>query len=574
MKCPLYRAVCALLCALLLTACAAVPGGRPTYDAGDFSPVPYEEMEYRRPDMAALEELFTYTASFAETAKRRDAVALTRLLSSCWDAYDSFYTMLTLAMLRSDADQTDEYYAGAYRYCEEQSVRVEELLDALLIACAASEAEVDSSYLAGYDDPAVEPYPDRALELMVQENELLLDYWDAMMLDEITVNGQTVSYLDYLSDPSLSDAAYYEAQLAYAKACNEAAAPLYIRLIRVRRELAQVLGYDSYESYQYDAFARDYSPRQAAAYLDALASDAAPVCRRIYDASPYDAVSYAPLTEERLLSLLEQATSSMGDTVTDAMALMRQYSLYDVSSDSRKSPQSYTVYLYSYGLPFCFVDAYGDVEDLLTLSHEFGHFADSFCNYDATGSLDLSEFYSQAMSHLTVLRCRELFSQSDFRDLLLIHLLDAVSTFTEQAAFAAFESAACALPDEELTVENLNALALSCAVRFGAATEQDELYAYYWAQISHLFDTPFYVISYCVSNDAAIQLAALERAEPGAGVVCYNDVLDWQSDAFLSEVERVGLESPFAPGRCAENAALLQELWTRYFPELTAQAAA
>ena len=57
-------------------------------------------------------------------------------------------------------------------------------------------------------------------------------------------------------------------------------------------------------------------------------------------------------------------------------------------------------------------------------------------------------------------------------------------------------------------------------------------------------------------------------------MACYNDVLDWQADAFLSEVERAGLESPFAPGRCAENAALLQELWTRDFPELTAQAAA
>ena len=110
-------------------------------------------------------------------------------------------------------------------------------------------------------------------------------------------------------------------------------------------------------------------------------------------------------------------------------------------------------------------------------------------------------------------------------------------------------------------MENLNALALSCAHRFGAVTPGDEeTCALYWAQVTHLFDSPFYVISYCVSADAAIQIAELERSDPGKGVACYQDMLDWKEDAFLSEVERVGLESPFAPGRAASNLALADEL--------------
>ena len=68
------------------------------------------------------------------------------------------------------------------------------------------------------------------------------------------------------------------------------------------------------------------------------------------------------------------------------------------------------------------------------------------------------------------------------------------------------------------------------------------------------------MISYCVSADAAIQIAQRELEEPGTGVACYEDILDWHEDAFLSEVERVGLESPFAPGRARSNLDLVEDL--------------
>lgn len=570
----------ALLLALLLCGCAGnkpaqpsgdVPDDKPntepavpaaSYTVGDYDLVAFDKMPYERPDMDALEELFTSTTAYAGEATSQDSRTLASRLNLCWDAYDEFYTLETLAMLRSDIDQTDEYYAGEYEFFMAADVKVEEWLDQLLTACAASDAKVSSSLLAGYDQEGSEPYSARALELMAQESALLRDYWKAMMLDDVELDGRVQSYNDYIADPFISDEAYNTANLAYYRACNEATVPIYIELVKVRRALAEELGYDSYEEYQYAAFGRDYTPAQVRAYLDSVADEVSDYYRAFMATDPYSRVSYTHLSASRLMELLGQATAHMGDRVTDAYDLMKTYRLCDLSASGNKAPGAYTVYLDSYEAPFCYVGAYGDVEDFLEFSHEFGHFCDAFVNYNATESLDLAETYSQAMANLALLKSRELFSEDTYRNLLLMHLLSNLSIYAEQAAYADFESRVYQLGDEELTVENVNALALDCARRFGAAAsvEDEELCALYWTQVTHLFEYPFYVISYCVSADAAVQIVELEMDEPGAGIACYEDILDWKDGDFLAEVERVGLVSPFDPGRAAHNLELVETI--------------
>lgn len=566
----------ALAMTLLLCGCAGgksaqTPGNTPddtpavpaaAYTVGDYDLMAFDKMPYERPDMDALEELFTSTTAYAGEATDQDGRTLASKLNLCWDAYDEFYTLETLAMLRSDIDQTDEYYAGEYEFFMENDVKVDEWLDQLLTACAASDAKVSSRLLAGYDQSGSEPYSDRALELMAKEAGLLRDYWKVMMLDDIELDDRIQSYNDYISNPYISSEAYQAANLAYYRACNEAAAPIYIELVKVRRALAEELGFDSYEAYQYASFGRDYTPAQVRDYLDGVADEVSDYYREFMAADPYSMVSYISLSASRLMELLGQATAHMGDSVTDAYALMKEYRLYDVSATARKAPGAYTVYLNSYEAPFCYVGAYGDVEDFLDFSHEFGHFTDACVNYNATQSLDLAETYSQAMANLTLLESRELLSEHTYRNMLLLHLLSNLSIYAEQTAYADFESRVYQLGDEELTVENVNALALDCARRFGAdaSVGDEEICALYWVQVTHLFEQPFYVISYCVSADAAIQIVEMEMNEPGKGIACYEDILDWQEGTFLAEVERVGLVSPFAPGRAEHNLALVESI--------------
>ena len=67
--------------------------------------------------------------------------------------------------------------------------------------------------------------------------------------------------------------------------------------------------------------------------------------------------------------------------------------------------------------------------------------------------------------------------------------------------------------------------------------------------IGHFFTSPLYIISYVVSNDAAMQLYQMEQTEQGSGLACYVDNLATEEVYFLSFLQHANLESPFADGR-------------------------
>ena len=66
-----------------------------------------------------------------------------------------------------------------------------------------------------------------------------------------------------------------------------------------------------------------------------------------------------------------------------------------------------------------------------------------------------------------------------------------------------------------------------------------------------------YIISYVVSNDAALQLYQLELQTPGAGAEIFEESLDTEEGYFLAFLEEAGLQSPF--GRVAEVRELLEQ---------------
>ena len=126
-------------------------------------------------------------------------------------------------------------------------------------------------------------------------------------------------------------------------------------------------------------------------------------------------------------------------------------------------------------------------------------------------------------------------------------MADSLSLFVEQAAFADFEQQMYGLTGEDLSVEGLYALYEETVLDYGfdiVGYDRRE-----FVDITHFFTNPMYIISYVVSNDAALQLYQLEQAETGAGLALMEKMLDCQESWFLAFLQEAGLESPFAPGR-------------------------
>lgn len=556
MKRPFRKIFALLLCLpVAVSACSRSSGQQAESDL-----IPYGQMEYVRPDVEAIQRLFSQTREFARKAGKKDKNALEEQLERCWDAYDHFDTMHTLISLRSDGDQSDDALWEENGFCWESSVSVGQWLDELLVACAVSEAGVDERLLAGYEAED-EPLSDAAKALMAEENRLVEEYWSAHQPETFLWQGQEVDVYDLFSDPALSDEDYWSARDAYDAQVNEVCVPIYIDLVKIRNALAKELGYASCEEYGYRTYGRDYTPDMANRFLEDVAARARPYYAALMAGDPYGEAVYETVNEDDLLWVMEETARRVGGTTEHAFGILKDYGLYDLRVSDTKATGAYTTYLTEYEAPFCFVGAVGDTDDVLSFSHEFGHFADAYFNYNATDNLDLSETYSQAMAHFTVLCCRELLEEESFDALVLIHLLETLDVFTTQAAYAAFESEVYRLPEEELTPRRLNALMLECMGRFGADAGTDSLSAsLYWAQVEHLFEMPFYVISYVVSADAALQLLALAREDFSHGAQVYEDLLDWEEDAFLSQLRRVGLESPFDAGRAEKDLAMAQAI--------------
>ena len=250
----------------------------------------------------------------------------------------------------------------------------------------------------------------------------------------------------------------------------------------------------------------------------------------------------------------------MGEIIAEAYEFMNDYDLWDVEVRANKAETSFQNYLEEYDAPFLFLDAGGSMEDLMNLTHEFGHYVDAYANYNASESVDVSETFSQAMEYLMPCYLEGILGDAQLEELYRIKMQDTLELYVQQASFADFEHIVYNTDPDELSADFLNDLQLRLAREYGYYDGySDDYYAKSWIDISHFFESPFYVIAYPVSNDIAMQIYELEQQESGAGLEKYLEILPRQYDGLIDTVTAGGLESPFAPGRLEKVAQDLRE---------------
>lgn len=548
MKKRSIRLLSMLLALLMLTGCSssilndqldsAYRALQRNFISADRNLVPFDEMEYLRPDMSAISADFD---AVNDALDGGDIDAVSDVLDACYLDYYNFDTMYTIADIRSCQDVYDSYYADEVSWCGESFAAVQQKMEDMFYACAASDLaqELEENYFwegftDEYSDRSQSYYNDAAVELMQRESALVSEY-RALAAESAAILGETSSYMQTIRN--------YEKY-------NEDFARIYIELVRVRQELAAQFGMD-YEQMQYSFyFERDYTPEQAAQYVADIRSYMVPVYEEVMEASPYDDIYYDYLDEDELLGVLGSVTELMGGDVKAAFNFMTKYELCDVSLNSSKAAMSFQTYLSNYEAPFLFLDPYGDTEDILTLSHEFGHYVDAFVNYNASETIDMSECYSQAMEYLALGYYDEVLGEDEADNLRRMKLLDTLDLYVQQTSFAEFESTVYSMDPDQLSAEVLNDLSLQLARDYGYCDEsRAKYYAMSWSDIAHFFEYPFYVITYPVSNDIAMQIYELSQDGGTAGLDKYNELLSREYTGFLDNIEEAGFTSPFESGR-------------------------
>lgn len=531
----------------------------PRPEEAELEPVAFEDMEYTRPDAAALckalgelEKLVKNGGSFDEVGAAFEAA---------YSDYSLFNTMDSLSYIRHTIDLNDEYYETENNWCEEQSPLIEQALEKCYIAMGQSDLRdrLEEEYFTEdffdfYDENQIYSN-DRVVKLMQKDNDLQAQYMALQSDQTIEWNGEEVLYEDIVGDESLDYDSYLMAYQLYYNKYNPQVGEIFAEMIRTRNEIARELGYDTFADFAYSYYYdRDYTPEEAEDYLSDIAAELAPM----YFYAVYGAQSTTPCSTDEVLDLFEKTVYRFGGEFATSYEFMQAYDLMDITDSSSKMPGSYVTYLSSYQMPFLYVSPTGELDDLLTCCHEFGHFVDGFVNCNGTSSIDCNEIFSQGLEFLSLSRAE---LDDDEREALTISkVADSLMTFVSQAAYAEFELRAYALPDDQLNTEGLNALFLKCMEEFGQSyTGMEDIIAPGWIDIQHFLIAPYYVISYCVSNDAALQIFQLEE-ENGTGLETYRALMSTSSgNTILALLEENGMESPFEPGRVEELADFFED---------------
>ena len=513
-------AVCLALC-MVLTGCAGVNFIGYFQQLGQLLGggylTPFEQMEYSRPDMEQFNKVLEECCRQAEA--ETDLQDMVGIIYDFYAVFDDFYTGLALSMIHYSKDQTDTYWEAEYNFCTQNSAQVDAALDRFYRVLAKSplrealegDQYFGDGYFDSYDGESI--YDAYFTDLMNQEAALENQYFSL-----IAQAGGDFAYTQEFYDT-------YGGQMAQ----------IYVELIRVRQAQAEYAGFNSYPEFAYDFFhVRDYTVAQTTAYLADIRAELVPLYQQLLHSG--DAVLYS-CTEEEAVMYVRNMAQVMGGQIAQAFSAMEQAGVYDLTAGDHKLDASFEIFIRNYKTPYIFINPTGTEYDKLTFAHEFGHFCSDYVSMGSGVGVDVAEIFSQGMEYLSLVH-----GTAD-QNLAKLKLLDSLCIYVEQAAYASFEQQVYGLEGDALTVENVEALYQQVCQNYGMAGGFTYLF------ITHFFTEPMYVISYVVSNDAALQLYQMELERSGAGLACLKESLGTLEPYFLAFLEEAGLESPFADGR-------------------------
>ncbi len=515
---------------------------------------------YERPD---TESILAEASAITEGIDKKNLSyeEICEKISALDERYNSFSTMLTYMMIKNSHDSSDETAATEYEHLSSVAPSLTKAFEDLFVSAARSEyakrleEEIFwEGFVEEYADGTI--YNDLIVSLLKEEAEIEARYTSLSTSNvKITYGGKTDTYDNitaelkerYHKNSPLLNKAINECDALFDEAMQKESSRAFTDLLKVRRRIADALGYESYSEYAYDIFGHGYTESE----LNALITDVSEFIIPVYYSLSSNVFAgyfktHFPISLDRgrVINHVYKALVDIDKDIAEAYAYMLNSELYDVEGgQSNRLAGAFTTYLYQIEAPFIFATLNGDGNDYMTLAHEFGHFYDAYVNQNSDASLDLLEVSSTALELLVLGAIDSSISEREYKYLYYSEMESVLQTLIFQSFYARFESLAYSLKSEEITEENLNAIVKDAA---------DDLYLnreYFNGlediMIYHLVMEPFYVQSYCTSTLSSLDIFFMESENPGAGLGAYSLLIEREGEDFTEELSRAGLKSPF-----------------------------
>jgi len=334
-------------------------------------------------------------------------------------------------------------------------------------------------------------------------------------------------------------------------------AGLYIQLINFRNEAARESGYENYMEMALEHNDSGYTLNMAESSIQEISEHFVPFYRECaedsfyYDINDYvDFDEFAPFAYEHLADMSAGLSGAFGELLEYGYY---EYDLPDFSEDP------FTIYLYSYAMPFVMSPYDGGYLGMTTFIHEFGHFYNFMLKPDSSIlPTDILEIPSQALE----LMFAKYYPELDGDDGRLVEhdvIFDSIGNMAFYTHDAAVSFAHYSIPKDELSPEKLAEVTKEVNAGLGLDYFSDNHAGYSWLSNENIFEDPLGSFGYSTALCAAFELWGISIADEERAVEIYGDIIENSGQGFIDAVTTSGLSDPFDAGTIESIVDTLEE---------------
>ncbi len=559
----------------------------------------FSEMPYQRPDPEAVKAQLRDLTERLKAAKcygEAHAVFLEKE-----DRTKDIETMGTLAQVRHTIDTRDKFYDEENEFWDSFGPEIAEYEHAWTEAMLASPFRKD--FAAEYGDLMFvnaeieqKAFSPEIIPEMQKENELTTEYGKLIASAQIPFE-DGVYTLSQLT-PFKTDAddarrlAAWKAEGKWYKEHQERLDGIYDELVHLRDEMGKKLGYGGFTQLGYYRMGRNcYTKEDVERFRAAVQKYLVPVADAIlreqakrlgkeYPLSFADAAldfrsgNPRPVgTADDILHQGQVFYDSLSPETSEFFRTMLDNELLDVLSTEGKEGGGYCTGIMKYEVPFIFANFNGTQGDVEVVTHEAGHAFAYWMNRKriplayAWPSMEACEVHSMSMEFFGWMNAEGFFGK-DARKFRYSHLAGPLTfipygTMVDHFQHLVFEKPELTPAERHAEWKRLLGIYMPWMRLDGEIPFYSEGEG--WQRQSHIYQSPFYYIDYCLAQTVALEFWAMiqkDRENAWKHYMAYT--AQGGSRTFVDLLKNAGLKTPFDEA-CLKEVSTTATEWLKNF---------
>ncbi|MDF2903090.1 MAG: oligoendopeptidase [Bacillus sp. (in: firmicutes)] len=553
----------------------------------------FEDYLYTRPNISEIEsefqiglEQFNQASSVAEQIKAIEKINVVR---------NNFGTMVNLCYIRHSIDTNNEFYKSEQDYIDEIEPEVEGLVTKYYQALVNSKYRKDleskwGTQLFALAETQLKTFTPEIVPLLQKENKLSSEYTKLIASAKILFEGKELTLVQLEPFGESSDRKMRikanEARFGFLAKNEQKLDQIYDDLVKVRTEIARILGYPSFVELAYDRMSRtDYNAemvskfrRQVEEYIVPLATKLKERQRnrigveklKYYDESIiFQSGNATPKgSPQWIIENGQKMYEELSTETGEFFSFMTENGLMDLVAKKGKAGGGYCTFIENYKAPFIFSNFNGTSGDIDVLTHEAGHAFQVFSSshYDIPEyywpTYEACEIHSMSMEFFTW-PWMEHFFKEDTDKYQFAHLSDALLFLPYGVSVDEFQHWVYENP--EATPEERKSTWRQIEKKYLPHKDYDG-FTYlenggFWQRQAHIYNSPFYYIDYTLAQICAFQFWKRSKEDWKAAWEDYVKLCNLGgSEPFTKLVAEAHLISPFEDG-CLKSVIDEIEKW-------------